>query len=265
MRARARGWLRGALLPWLLLALASCGDFGPVRAETYLVEPGDTLYSIAWRNDLDYRDIARWNGLPPDLRIAPGQVLFLRPTSFVTRPSVPAPRAAVARVGRPKPLPEAPAQVARPDNRAPAPAAAPTRTPASAPAPAPPALLVSAAGKLIWVWPTARSTPIRVASAQGMLIGGALGQAINAAAAGKVVYTGSGLRGYGNLVIIKHSETLLSAYGYNRELLVHEGQSVAAGQAIARMGSLPGQAPALYFEIRRNGRPVNPMAYLSSG
>ncbi len=96
-----------------------------------------------------------------------------------------------------------------------------------------------------------------------MLVG-ELGQPVRAACTGRVVYIGNGLRAYGNLVIIKHGETLLSAYAHNQELLVHEGQEVAAGQDIARMGLGPHQIPALYFEIRVNGKPVDPLPYLSS-
>ena len=93
---------------------------------------------------------------------------------------------------------------------------------------------------------------------------GRLGQDVRAAGAGRVVYTGSGLRGYGNLIIIKHAESLLSSYAHNRELLVHEGQQVAAGQVIAHMGTGPHQISALYFEIRVNGKPTDPLRYLAS-
>jgi lipoprotein NlpD len=97
----------------------------------------------------------------------------------------------------------------------------------------------------------------------GILLSGRLGQDVRAASGGRVVYAGSGLRGYGNLVIIKHADSLLSAYAHNREMLVHDGQEVAAGQVIARMGEGAHQSPALYFEIRQNGRPVNPLPFFS--
>jgi lipoprotein NlpD len=96
------------------------------------------------------------------------------------------------------------------------------------------------------------------------LLLGALGQEVRAASAGRVVYTGSGLRGYGNLIIIKHTESLLSAYAHNRDVLVHEGQEVLAGQAIARMGEGPKHIAALYFDIRENGKPTDPLRYLNS-
>ena len=92
---------------------------------------------------------------------------------------------------------------------------------------------------------------------------GRLGQDVRAASAGRVVYTGSGLRGYGNLIIIKHADSLLSAYAHNREMLVHDGQEVATGQVIAHMGEGTHQSAVLYFEIRQNGRPIDPLAFFS--
>lgn len=116
-----------------------------------------------------------------------------------------------------------------------------------------------------WVWPADGVPSIvrHVASdSQGLLIAGAEGAPVRAAASGKVVYTGSGLRGFGNLVIIKHTNVFLSAYGHNRVLKVKEGDVVGSGQDIAEMGLGPGQKPALYFEIRYNGQPVDPTSYL---
>jgi lipoprotein NlpD len=95
----------------------------------------------------------------------------------------------------------------------------------------------------------------------GILLSGRLGQDVRAASAGRVVYAGSGLRGYGNLVIIKHADSLLSAYAHNREMLVRDGQEVAAGQVIAHMGEGAHQAPVLYFEIRQNGKPIDPLPF----
>jgi len=116
-----------------------------------------------------------------------------------------------------------------------------------------------------WVWPTDRVGAPRVVPGGGILLSGRLGQDVRAASAGRVVYTGSGLRGYGNLVIIKHADSLLSAYAHNRETLVHDGQEVAMGQVIAHMGAGEGaqRSPILYFEIRQNGRPVDPLPFLS--
>jgi lipoprotein NlpD len=123
-----------------------------------------------------------------------------------------------------------------------------------------------------WVWPTdAAGGPVAVPGG-GIRLAGRLGQDVRAASAGRVVYTGSGLRGYGNLIIIKHGDSLLSAYAHNRELLVQEGQDVAAGQVIARMGEgagegagagTPHESGLLYFEIRQNGKPIDPMTFLT--
>jgi lipoprotein NlpD len=113
-----------------------------------------------------------------------------------------------------------------------------------------------------WAWPTDSLAPALPVSGGGILLSGRLGQEVRAACAGKVVYSGHGIRGYGNLIIIKHGENLLSAYAHNRELLVVDGQEVALGQIIGRMGEgSPGKA-MLYFEIRRNGKPISPFDFL---
>jgi lipoprotein NlpD len=197
----------------------------PGAPDQVMVRPGDTLYSIAWRYDLDYRDLARWNGIGPNFRILAGQPLRLRPPA-----GSPVPRA---------------------------------RAPGDAPRPATPAAGASTATgpSLAWVWPTEPAST-RAVPGGGLLLMGSSGQEVRAAAAGRVVYTGSGLRSYGQLLIIRHSESLLSAYAHNRELLVREGQEVAPGQPIARMGEAGRQA-VLYFEIRVNGKPVDPLPYLS--
>ena len=187
------------------MLLAGCADTTLDGPAVYVVRPEDTLYSIAWRHDLDYRDLARWNNLGADFRIAVGQVLVLGPG----------------------------------------------RAPAAAEA---------AASK--WMWPTERLGEPRTLPGRGILLPGRLGQDVRAAGAGRVVYTGSGLRGYGNLIIIKHGDTLLSAYAHNREMLVHEGQEVAMGQVIAHMGEDAHQSPVLYFEIRQNGKAVDPLPLL---
>ncbi len=107
-------------------------------------------------------------------------------------------------------------------------------------------------------------TAVPTESGGGILLPGILGQEVRAASGGRVVYTGNGLRGYGNLIIIKHGDSLLSAYAHNRELIVHEGEEVAAGQVIAHMGEGAHQTAALYFEIRLNGRPVDPLSFMPS-
>jgi lipoprotein NlpD len=235
---------------WCVL-LAGCADTGGRGPETYAVRPQDTLYSIAWRHDLDYRDLARLNHLGSDYHISVGQVLVLRSsgtappaaTRSVVTPSAAAPPAPnAAPPGAPSRAQESP-RVTRPVPLADAPAAP------------------SVAGK--WVWPTDRTSPPRPVPGGGILLYGRVGQEVRAASGGRVVYTGSGLRGYGNLIIIKHGESLLSAYAHNRELLVHEGQEVLAGQSIARMGEGPNRVAALYFELRQNGKPIDPAPLLN--
>jgi lipoprotein NlpD len=136
-------------------------------------------------------------------------------------------------------------------------AAAPTRTPPQTPMRAAPAT-----SGFAWEWPTDRSAaPVPVPSG-GILLSGRLGQEIRAAAAGRVVYTGTGIRGYGNLIIIKHGENWLSSYAHNRDSLVRESQEVARGEVIAHMGEGAPNKPVLYFEIRRNGKPVDPLSFL---
>lgn len=211
----------------LALLVAACGSTPTRGSATYTVKRGDTLYSIAWRHGLDYREVARWNGIGRDYLIRPGQVLYLIPSSRADR------------------------QVRQPRS-------SPPRAATIAPA-------IPAGASVTWGWPAdqvqAQSTT-RPNSSQGLTLAGQLGQPIRAAAAGNVVYVGSGLLGYGQLVIIKHNETFLSAYGHTRSALIREGDGVLAGQAIATMGEGPGQRPMLYFEIRVNGQPVDPLRFL---
>ena len=198
--------------------------------ELYVVRPQDTVYSIAWRYGLDFRDLARWNNIGSDFRITVGQTLSLAPSRSAT-----------------------PAR-----SRAPTPA----RPPPSSPAPNRSAQPSAGATGLTWDWPTDRSGAPRPVPSGGILLSGQLGQDVRAAAAGRVVYSGTGIRGYGNLIIIKHGENLLSAYAHNRESMVHDGQEIALGQLIGHMGEGAPGKPVLYFEIRRNGKPVDPLSFL---
>ncbi len=232
------------LCAWV--GIAACGgcfhSLDGDRTQYHVVRKGETLYQIAWLHRLDQRDLARWNGLADPDMIRVGQRLRLT-----------APRAALARV------PPAPA-AARSRGRAAAPLEpAKSRTEAAPPAaPAPP-----------WLWPTDGAVATRFGAADGIASGigiaGSAGQPVKAAAAGRVVYAGAGLIGYGLLVIIKHNDTYLSAYGYLSELRVHDGDDVARGQTIALMGLGPGRRPRLHFEIRRNGTPVDPLLLVSAG
>ena len=209
----------------------------------HTVTRGDTLYSIAWRYGHDYKTLAAWNRIKSPFTIYPGQVIRLIP-SRKSRPLQPPP------VGK--------KQTRKPDRPVAATAEAPPAKQAATPKPA-----TTAAG-IRWQWPARgkllkSSTPT---AKKGISIGGRTGQKIVAAATGKVVYSGSGLRGYGNLVIIKHNDTYLSAYAHNRELIVKEGETVKAGQQISTMGVDGKGAAVLHFEIRKNGKPVDPLRQL---
>jgi len=271
-----------------------CASGGPYEPATYVVRPEDTLYSIAWRHNLDYRELAKWNNLGADYRLSIGQVLVLQSSGERRAPHASSPPAltagvrnqsaanvpSVASVGKPVPLADPPAGVANPSgNQRAGPgqnaAAGGTAVKASPPEPIPMPLRGNAphgqdpvaapasnSGNSKWVWPTNRLSAPRPVPGGGILLLGRLGQDVRAAGSGRVVYTGSGLRGYGNLIIIKHGDSLLSSYAHNRELLVREGQDVAAGQVIAHMGMGPHQISALYFEIRVNGKPTDPLRYL---
>ena len=226
----------------------------PADGSATVVRRGDTLYSIAFRNNLDYHDVAAWNGIGRDYTIYPGQRLRLTPpsgnTTRVARSAKPSPPVTQSSGG----ITTAPAVVARSQ-----PTASPLETPA------PPGSPTFSSSH--WRWPVSG----RVVQgfdpdhgSKGIDIAGHLGQTVVAAAPGKVVYSGSALKGYGELVIIKHDERYLSAYGYNRRRLVEEGQWVRAGQAIAELGEGPQQRDELHFEIRDRGKPVDPLTLLPS-
>ena len=197
------------------------------RPAVHVVRRGDTLSAIAWRYGLDYRAVARWNRIRPPYVIHPGQKIALR--------------GAASSPSRAQGTKKAAAGAKRP----------------AAPAPAP----VPAGG---WTWP-ARGPLLRgfgKGDRGGIEIAGRQGQPVVAARGGRVVYAGSGLVGYGRLVIVKHSERLLTAYAHNDRLLVREGQTVRAGQKIAEMGSTGADRVKLLFEVRRDGKPLNPLKYL---
>ncbi len=219
-------YARGIVIVCVLLAFSACGIPRYVPdPDTHIVRRGETLFSIAWRYGKDPADVARWNQLGDGSLIHPGDVIRLSPSSGSTRPASSSNRPA------PKPLPKVPTQ------------------------PPPP-----------WTWPTSGKISVefggKPGTGTGVLINGKAGQAIAAAASGRVVYAGSGLIGYGQLIILKHNDTYLSAYGYNASLLVKEGETIRKGQRIATMGEGPERKARLHFEIRRNGKPVNPRQYL---
>ena len=297
----------------------------PPPGSSYHVERGDTLYSIAFKRGLDYRDVAAWNGIAPPYKILAGQDLRLSPPGAPAqapapaRPSTAPVTAAVVAAGvSPAPVnaastqpvqssaaqtgglfedvPNKPAAPIAASELAPEPATPPPATtpvpppvaaaplPAPAPVappplpskpvaeePAPPAKPISDGATanvngVTWRWPSAGKVIGGFVGGdqtkQGVDIAGNAGDPVIAAADGEVVYSGNGLLGYGELIIVKHNASFLSAYGHNRKRLVQEGEKVHAGQQIAEMGSSASSRDELHFEIRKNGKPVNPLDYL---
>lgn len=237
------------------------------KAGYYTVKPKDTLIAIGLETGQSHKDIARWNNLENPNRIEIGQVLRVVPpvaseSVAVTKPVV---SGAVAAT------PIAAGSVARPAAAASAPASATVAASAPAASAAPAAATASAAPAnteedLGWIWPG--NGPVLAgfdeAKNKGLDIGGAAGDAVLASSDGKVVYAGAGLRGYGNLIILKHNNTYLTAYAHNQTLLVKEDQSVKKGQKIAEMGNSDADRVKLHFEVRRQGKPVDPVKYLPS-
>ncbi len=242
------------------------------KTDYHVVQGGDTLYSIAWRYGLNYRDLASINGIRSPYTIYTGQRLRIRPvskqqaakTAALQQPA-PVKAAPVATTSKPPATAAAKPVAAATPKTAPAPQKSTAPQTASAAAPA----VQGTSGPAYdgkWVWPTRGRvlTPFQPSGTgkRGIDIGGHEDQPVKAAANGKVVYAGSGLVGYGRLIIVKHNENLLSAYGHNNKLLVKEGEHVAAGQMIAKMGSSGTNRNELYFEIRKNGKPTDPLRYL---
>ncbi|HWR96591.1 MAG TPA: peptidoglycan DD-metalloendopeptidase family protein [Arenimonas sp.] len=198
---------------------------------TYTVKPGDTLFGISFRAGLNYRDVAAWNGIEEPYTIRSGQKLRLSP-----------------------------AKPASGDRKA-------TTLPNVKPAVGKPVVVTApAVSNIPWQWPAKGELVGRYVAddktSQGINIAGKPGQKITAAADGVVVYSGAGLIGYGELLIIKHSSEWISAYAHNDKRLVAEGVKVKAGQHIADMGRTGAVRDMLHFEIRRNGKPVDPLLYL---
>ena len=211
----------------------------------YTVKPGDTMTRIALDNGQPWKDVARWNSIDNPNQIEVGQVLRVVPpvtvaavsqTGVVTRPvtssgGAPVPTSPASSATAPKPQPEASA---------------------------------FAEDRVDWSWPV--NGPVLAGfdevKNKGLDLGGAAGESVLAAADGKVVYVGEGLRGYGKLIILKHNNTYLTAYAHNQTLLVKEDQSVRKGQKIAEMGSSDTDRVKLHFEVRRQGKPVDPAKFL---
>jgi lipoprotein NlpD len=229
------------------------------KAGYYTVKPKDTLIGIGLETGQSHKDIARWNTLENPNKIEIGQVLRVAPP--VTADSGVAVAKPVA-TGAATATAIAPGASGSPAKPASSPASA-TGTPASAVA-TPVAAGASGEDDLGWIWPG--SGPVLAgfdeAKNKGLDIGGSAGDAVLASSDGKVVYAGAGLRGYGNLIILKHNNTYLTAYAHNQTLLVKEDQTVKKGQKIAEMGNSDADRVKLHFEVRRQGKPVDPSKYL---
>ena len=232
-------------LVFIVLLLTGCTRFiahpsehtiKPLSRDYHVVRKGDTLYSIAWQSGNDYRKVAAWNNIRWPYRIHPGQRITLKPGySYKSKSKSTSKKPAKQSAKTPA---KHKRKTVKKQNSVP----------------------------VNWAWPT-RGKIIGYFSAKepgknGVDIAGRVGQSIKAAANGRVVYSGSGLRGYGNLIIIKHNETFFSAYAHNRNIFVKENQKVKLGQKIADMGNTGANKVMLHFEIRRNGRPINPLRYL---
>ncbi len=241
------GGLRWIILSGLIAGLSGClshptapvRDLSPVKVSqgSYAVQHGDTLYSISFRTGLDYKQLARYNQIKSPYTIYVGERLRLAAPPPSLRP-------------KPRPVPpKAPTAVAQ------------------KPIQQTPALPAVSLPKRVtgWVWPTKGKLLAKFSQASGsngIDINSSRGAPVAASAAGQVVYAGEGIRGYGKLIIVKHSDEYLSAYAHNEQMLVKEGATVKQGQTISTVGSTGTASPKLHFEIRKSGKPVNPLKYL---
>lgn len=261
---------------------------GSYKANTYKVNKGDTMFLIAYLAGIDVKELAAMNNMSEPYSLSVGQTLKISScgtktvtttvpvattttaTAAAAAPAEPAvtyrPGANGTQIGSdgtiigPVKSSAGVPQPSRPATPVSTTSVAPTTTPVSAPATAP------IASNVAWQWPASGNVIQGFSSAdggnKGIDIGGSRGQAVKAAAAGRVVYAGNALRGYGNLIIIKHNDDFLSAYAHNDKILVSDQQEVKAGQEIAKMGSTGTNAVKLHFEIRYKGQSVNPVGYL---
>ncbi|NDP49203.1 MAG: peptidoglycan DD-metalloendopeptidase family protein [Sulfuriferula multivorans] len=286
-RASARGGL-SSVTPKADPVRSATPQITPSTNGLHTVQRGDTLYAIAFANSLDYRELSRWNQLDSPDRIMIGQVLRLTAPTGGTAPSAGIEITPLGSVAQPnaQPLTE-PSVVRTPQAvlldyseanwaQASAPrsvvAVAALPVPVQAAVPPPPAPAPVVAAPVItadgtvdnWLWPAEGILAGRFGAAggKGIDIVGTRNSPVKAVASGKVVYSGSGLRGYGQLLIVKHSGEFLSAYAHNETILVKEGDMVTAGQKIARMGDTDTDRVKLHFEIRRYGKPLDPLNYL---
>ena len=241
----------------VVVLLAGCGtnnapviDKSPMRKipAEHIVRKGDSLYSIAWGVGLDFHHIAKWNEIEKPYVIHPGQRIRLHPPTTKKTPlkSTSSAQGKKAATSPARPL-KATTEKKRPSA---------TRSDSTR----------SAADPKKWKWPAkgkviGKYDPSK--GINGIQISGRDGSTITSTAPGQVVYVGEGLRGYGKLVIIKHSDTFLSAYAHNKSILVAEGDTIKVGQKIAQMGNTDASRTMLHFEIRKHGKPVDPLRYLN--
>lgn len=241
----------------IALALSGCGStgpapvydgFGPAPAGYYRIRQGDTLQKIASRHRVGYETLARWNKLAPPYRIYAGKLLRVQAPGGGTRTGK-SRGISTANAGN-KPEVKGASVVKTPTGKSKGKAGSAAKTPSG----------------LRWRWPLGGKVVQKYRrgdrTRQGIRIAGRPGQKVLAAEGGTVVYSGSGLKGYGNLIIVKHNNSYLSAYGFNRRLLVSEGVRVKRGQGLAEVGQASGGEYRLHFEIRRNGTTVDPLKYL---
>lgn len=234
----------------------------------YAVKPGDTLLRIGLDHGQSAKDIARWNSLENPNRIEVGQILRIEPPILTTSSVAPAPVSAAPVASAP--VPASTGVVTKPVTVATANPVVGTPIAPMGGADKPPTASSSTNGAadddVNWMWPAngAVLAGFDEVKNKGLDIGGKAGEPVLAAADGRVVYVGAGLRGYGNLIILKHNNTYLTAYAHNQTLLIKEDQSVRRGQKIAEMGSSDADRVKLHFEVRRQGKPVDPAKYLPS-
>ena len=260
---------------------AQTPDNGPPPPGYYRVKPGDTLYRIALENGQNYHDIATWNNLTNPNQIEVGQLMRVAPPGANVAAATPGVATAPIVGGgvQTQPLNGAngyatpqPGATAQPPyygansgmGATPGAPGAATGAAAVPGVPGADANATAPTGQPAFIWP-ARGPILGTfddAKNKGLNIGGAVGDTVNASADGRVVYSGNGLRGYGNLIIIKHDATFLTAYAHNRALMVKEGDAVTKGQKIAEMGNSDSDRVMLHFEVRRQGKPVDPLKYL---
>ena len=232
----------------------------------YTVKPGDRLIRIGLENGQSPKDIARWNALENPDKIEVGQVLRVIPPIAGETAAVAVTKPVTSSTASTTPIAPASGTAAATATTASAPAKAASAPAASSAAPVAAAGAMGAGSDddLGWIWPAKGAVVVEFDEVKnkGLDIGGTAGEPVVAAADGKVVYAGAGLRGYGNLVILKHNNTFLSAYAHNQALMVKEDQTVKKGQKIAEMGNSDADRVKLHFEVRKMGKPVDPAKYL---